>query len=411
MATSNCLFSPTSENPRGFSVWCALAMLSAESSNYLFARLLCLISLTDMKVNTIKIKSEEKYYNFLINDVRIGHSYTLKNDSLHNIYVDVDKLDEIFKYKISDFPESVYVLKIPFNFDENKNFDWIRGRKYVEVGFQDWIKTKAPHAYIEIQADTDNWEKPFSLIKMVDKLEKFCKEETDVNFYLADPEYVNNGFGIEIQVTDSDLPIKDLYYGVLKKFETIISVSISSLILETKQNSLTNIFHFPDDIQASCEQYLIYFSKFLEDLGINAKTSIETEAQRTLFTITPDDPTQALSQIRDALNIYLSLPDIPDVEVISRDYNDISIQQLVANVYHLKSQLVLAHSIIQAKDATIQTLSLNNFQQRQLLESAKNKKAKEEKILDGLVTVSEFDYKGFSVNIAEIFRRLKRKLK
>ena len=34
MAISNCLFSPTSENPRGFSVWCVLAKLSAETRNY-----------------------------------------------------------------------------------------------------------------------------------------------------------------------------------------------------------------------------------------------------------------------------------------------------------------------------------------------------------------------------------------
>jgi hypothetical protein len=29
MAISNCLFSPTSENPLGFSVWCVFAKLSA----------------------------------------------------------------------------------------------------------------------------------------------------------------------------------------------------------------------------------------------------------------------------------------------------------------------------------------------------------------------------------------------
>ena len=33
MAISNCFFSPTSENPRGFSVWCALAKLSAKPRN------------------------------------------------------------------------------------------------------------------------------------------------------------------------------------------------------------------------------------------------------------------------------------------------------------------------------------------------------------------------------------------
>ena len=34
MAISNCLFSPTSENPHGFSVWCVLAKLSAKPRNY-----------------------------------------------------------------------------------------------------------------------------------------------------------------------------------------------------------------------------------------------------------------------------------------------------------------------------------------------------------------------------------------
>jgi len=34
MAISNCSLSPTPENPRGFSVWCVLAKLSAKPSNY-----------------------------------------------------------------------------------------------------------------------------------------------------------------------------------------------------------------------------------------------------------------------------------------------------------------------------------------------------------------------------------------
>ncbi|WP_282032426.1 hypothetical protein, partial [Aequorivita sinensis] len=34
MAISNCLFSPTSENPRGFSVWCVLAKLGTKTRNY-----------------------------------------------------------------------------------------------------------------------------------------------------------------------------------------------------------------------------------------------------------------------------------------------------------------------------------------------------------------------------------------
>ena len=38
LAISNCLFSPTSENPRGFSVWCVLAKLSAKPRYYSYTR-------------------------------------------------------------------------------------------------------------------------------------------------------------------------------------------------------------------------------------------------------------------------------------------------------------------------------------------------------------------------------------
>ena len=34
MAINNCLFSPTSENPRGFSDWCVLANLTTKPRNY-----------------------------------------------------------------------------------------------------------------------------------------------------------------------------------------------------------------------------------------------------------------------------------------------------------------------------------------------------------------------------------------
>ena len=44
MVINNCLFSPTSENPRGFSAWCVLAKLSANPRNYSYPRPLHTIS-------------------------------------------------------------------------------------------------------------------------------------------------------------------------------------------------------------------------------------------------------------------------------------------------------------------------------------------------------------------------------
>ncbi len=43
MAISNCLFSPTSENPNGFSVWCVLAEFIAKFTQLLIAQPLATI--------------------------------------------------------------------------------------------------------------------------------------------------------------------------------------------------------------------------------------------------------------------------------------------------------------------------------------------------------------------------------
>lgn len=111
------------------------------------------------------------------------------------------------------------------------------------------------------------------------------------------------------------------------------------------------------------------------------------------------------------MNIYLSLPEVPDLEIASLNFNDIGVQQLKANIFHLKSQLLLAKSIIQAKDAAIESLSFTNYQQKLLLDSNDKKAANEETALNGLIKINEYKSKGLSFNLPELFRRIKRKLK
>lgn len=333
----------------------------------------------------------------------------LAKEKSYKIYVDSDKLEKVFKYKVSEFDETIESLELPLTFEDNHDFDWIDGIRTLTIRFTDYFDETAPFAYIEVQADTDNWEKPFSLMRMVDSLENLCRKTESVAFHLEDPEIINNGFGVKQYFIDRNKNICDVYEGLLEIFTRLISGTINSLLVEARQNSITSVFDFPKDIQVPCEQYLVYFSKFLEDLGLNAKTTIETEAQSTLFTVTPEDPSQALSQIRDALNIYLSLPEMPDVELVSKNYSDIGVQQLMSNVYHLKSQLILAHSIIQTKDSTIENLSVIDYKHRVLLESADKEKSNQEKALNGLITISEYKGNGFKINLPELFRRIKRK--
>ena len=78
MAISNCLFSRTSENPRGFPVWCVLAKLTANPRNYSQPRPLCTITqLTqkkgknvelNLRKTAINIKTEK--WNEIISELR-----------------------------------------------------------------------------------------------------------------------------------------------------------------------------------------------------------------------------------------------------------------------------------------------------------------------------------------------------
>jgi len=61
---------------------------------------------------------------------------------------------------------------------------------------------------------------------------------------------------------------------------------------------------------------------------------------------------------------------------------------------------------MQNNDATIESLKFTNYQKTILIESHLNKN--EEKTLDGLLTINEFEGKGYKVNLPELFRRMKR---
>jgi len=81
-------------------------------------------------------------------------------------------------------------------------------------------------------------------------------------------------------------------------------------------------------------------------------------------------------------------------------------------VFFLQSQLELAKSTIQAKDAAIQALDFTVFQQRQLLESGDSNRVPsskhEEPILGDTIHLTEYKGKGFRIDLPTIFRRLKR---
>jgi hypothetical protein len=206
------------------------------------------------------------------------------------------------------------------------------------------------------------------------------------------------------------------WIGVLSE---VIRNAQKQLSAKADRNTLVTLFGFPLEVSTACEQYLLYFVQFLRDLGIKADASIKHEAHQVLFSVTPEDGAEALDRIREALDIYLRLPDSPEFATQAPAYGDIAVQQLQANIFHLKGQLAVAGAVLQAKNAQIEALQLSNFTYQQLLATQQQaatlpllppgtSEADVEPLVPGVIEVTKYEGKGFTVNLPELLRRLKR---
>ncbi|UFH31824.1 hypothetical protein LNP04_17940 [Chryseobacterium sp. C-71] len=347
-------------------------------------------------------KAENRKYGYVVflDNVEIGEA----DDNWGGLGSEfsISFTDTIFEisnqYKISDFfKENIGAFTIPINFEKFQNLNWANNYQTSL-----WLQEKN-EILLSVMPDFVKWNKPYDIVNFIKKLSSvlipygFLVDFKDDNF-LNEGFYISSNFSLDKNI-----------YEEYERFLSIINIEVKNIFENPNLidvDSIINKFSFPQETRQACEQYLIYFSKFLEDYGIEITSILESKNEDTFFSIKPKNSKEALSNIRDLLSFYLSLPDIQNLEITVKDYNDVSVQQLMSNIYHLKSQLFLAHSIVESKNATIESLKFSNFQKQIYIEqNLKN----EEKTLDGLVTIQEFEYGSFKFDLPEIFRRLKRR--
>lgn len=367
--------------------------------------------------NNMNIQFDREYSPnyFLIDNQRIGRVnsyYTDHNqrEVAYDLYPELVNFESFMSLKISDFPKKIRNIYSKFKLNPNIDSTWFLNSD-VKITTTDPYYETLWEARLFIKPDLNNWQRRYPISRFIQFSEELCDEYDRIEFQVYKESDLIERFGLYYSFEDNNTTLRQVYEKLVSTISKIITAATDRCIAELKEHSVTSIFNFPEEIKQPCEQYLIYFSKFLQDLGIEASTSIEQEAQNVLFMVTPKDPSQALSQIRDALSIYLKLPEIDDIEKYSVNNNDVGVQQLVSNIYHLKSQLLLSQSIIQAKDATIKTLNFNNYQQTLLINQHIDSKKNEEKLLNDVVTIKEFEGKGFKINLPKLFRMIMRKRK
>ena len=351
-----------------------------------------------------KKKSHDKYV--VVNDIEDADSDCYELDYPSVTLYNEDVIDILTAHSFKEVGE--HFSSISFSYDP----DWWVSTIRIEVICNESFRDKFPIINIVLQLDEwEHWAKPWSMASVAKQFEiNLTKQDNKVlKYWQEDDESMLNGFGVEYFPISDLATIETEIDNVLTLIENLALQTNQDLLASIDNNSVVTFFQFPNEAKTACKQYLLYFAQFLADIGIEVDTEIKEELNQTLFKVIPSDKNESLEQIKQALTVYLKAPSDNTLSTQLANNSDIAIRQWEANIFHLKSQLALAASIIQVKETTIEMLQLSNYQYKQLLELHSNSKDKnKEDIIKGIVTVDKFETKGLTVNIAEIIRRLKR---
>ena len=285
------------------------------------------------------------------------------------------------------------------------------------------------HFYLNIhfKYDAYDWEKPWSVSNYNRAFFYTLERERPLDM---DWRFEANAYGLEpdetfislrIPITSFDLTIEGEIWKYSKTLQHLHELTERALLANIRHESVVVEFNFPEEVRVPCEQYLLYFARFLKDLGVEATTDIQHEAGQVLFSVTPANKDEALDKIHTALKNYLQLASSPlggspDPE------NEMAIQSLLANVDHLKSQLRLSYMMVRAQETTIQAQQVTIANQQRilsgevLLDSLKTdaqqpKVEEKEEVIDGILALGKYEEKGVTVNLGEVYRRLKQLFK
>jgi len=268
-----------------------------------------------------------------------------------------------------------------------------------------------------IEYDLEFWKKSYSLFDLANSIEDvLATGEFRLEYWQANGNTAIDGFGVSAAMNLDQLVGDGL---AMRKTLSRLSDLVRAKLSDVEGNALQVSFNFPSPIKNACEQYLMYFSQFLQDLGINATAKLEESAHSVLFSVIPEDGKQALEKAQEALRIYLELPEAPNFASEAAKHSEIAVVQLQANVLHLQSQVTLAKAVFQAQLATIEAkdqtiLALQERLDLRVLrpETPPSKAAEDkEELVKDLVAIKKFDYKFIEFNLPEVLRKLKRYLK
>lgn len=329
--------------------------------------------------------------NYRVEILNIDLSHEVMKDTFNTISKDIRTLALYYPLEFWDFVEDIEIERV-------------RGHESHNVFYFQY----------EFEWDFEKWKKPYSIEEFFLAMNHVVAGYHDMGImWIQEDEVISNGCNLRCfgyHITDSIYDVHCKYVGLIEEIFNKVTV----ILHQKTDNSLTSIFNFPDEVRVPCEQYLIYFVQFLEEIGIEANASIHDEAGKVLFSVTPTSSEIALEQIHKALNIYLQLPtSFSDLQFTQIPIEP-KVQQLIANAQHLNTQLLLVKAIMQANDYTMRNQQILIGQQQKMIDATilqqslvESKNEKNEDMLNGTIILKKYEGKVFDINLPGLYRSIK----
>jgi hypothetical protein len=348
-------------------------------------------------------------------DDTFGRVTIWASDKSHHWEIDSNEaLQQVLKYSIPEIKKHFSEISVVLE-HSGEYSDCVKDRLNLILQAGRY-NDRSPLMEMELDFELSEWNRPWSARQYADVFKDQCQKllSEEFEYWQDDKEFILSGFGIIYYYKETDDALGEVVNVLQEKVKEVDAAVHSYLRSTVGQDSVTAVFSFPKETEIACRQYLTYFAQFLADLGIEADTEIKRDLNQTLFTVTPRSKEESLQKIRDALASFLQAPTAANFDSQLIPFSDsIPVAQWHANVMHLKSQLMLTTSILQAKDQSIrameQTITALNQQVRYLDSRVATKADESEPIVQGVLSVTEIEGTGFKVHLPELLRRLKRR--
>ena len=342
-------------------------------------------------------------YNLVINGIVIkdilvtGHGFEDKSYG-YNIYSNNQEIaEQIIKFKWKDF-ELLDDLNLKLNSENGLDLRLLleKDRKqnvwYLDIYFEPQLL---------------NWRNNFSYddfeLALLKEVKTIHNKFISVNNY-KDEDHISIEFQTELILGNET--IKEELSEYLDFIEKLYNQTAQKLEAKNREDTILTFFNFPENLKNSCEQYLLYFAKFLRDLGIYATSNLKEEAGKVLFSVMPTDDIKALDKIREALAIYLNLPASPIV--YDDSFAAMRLQQQIENLQHSQKmtareiragerEMLLAQTVIEQQDNLIRQKDTTIEQQNRIIEKITSKSI----MMDSVENKEEFEQIYDGVRIGE----------